>query len=75
MKTYCDSNGGSQIEPVLWNARESVWIISPWLGKDYAEELVSLSQKGIEVKIITSYVDLNIESIEILKARAHNLDT
>lgn len=68
MKTYCDSNAGSQIEPVLWNARESVWIISPWLGKDYAEGLASLSQKGIEVRIITSYVDFNIESIEILKA-------
>lgn len=68
MRTYCDSNAGSQIEPVLWNARESVWIISPWLGKNYAERLVSLSQKGIEVRIITSYIDFNVESIEILKA-------
>lgn len=68
MKTYCNSNAGSQIEPVLWNARESVWIISPWLGKDYAKQLASLSQKGIEVRIITSYVDFNVESIEILKA-------
>jgi hypothetical protein len=67
MRTYCDSNAGSQIEPVLWNARESVWIISPWLGKDYAKRLASLSQRGIEIKIITSYVDFNIESIEILK--------
>ncbi|VVB86995.1 Cardiolipin synthase [uncultured archaeon] len=68
MKTYCDSNAGSQIEPVLWNARESVWIISPWLGKDYAKRLASLSQKGIEVRIITSNVDFNIDSLEILKA-------
>lgn len=68
MKTYCDSNAGSQIEPLLWNARESVWIISPWLGKDYAKRLASLSQKGIEVRIITSFNDFNIDSIEILKA-------
>ena len=68
MKTYCDSKAGSQIEPVLWNARESVWIISPWLGKEYAERLASLSQKGVEVRIITSYADFNIESIEILKS-------
>ncbi len=68
MKTYCDSNAGSQIEPVLWNARESVWIISPWIGKDYAKRLASLSQKGIEVRIITSNVDFNIDSFEILKA-------
>ncbi|MCZ7384700.1 MAG: phospholipase D-like domain-containing protein [Candidatus Methanoperedens sp.] len=68
MKTYCDSNAGSQIEPVLWNAKESVWIISPWLGKDYAKRLASLSQKGIEVRIITSLNDFNIDSLEILKA-------
>jgi hypothetical protein len=68
MKTYCGSNAGSQILPVLWNARESIWIISPWLGKDYAEQLASLSQKGIQVRIITSHNDFNVESIEILKA-------
>jgi hypothetical protein len=68
MKTYCSSNAGSQIEPILWNAKESIWIISPWLGKDYANRLASLSQKGIEVRIITSYVDYNTDSIEILKA-------
>lgn len=68
MRTYCDSNAGSQILPVLWSARESVWIISPWLGKDYAEQLASLSQKGIEVRIITGYDDINADSIEILKA-------
>ena len=68
MKTYCDSNAGSQIAPVLWNARESVWIVSPWLGKDYAKRLVTLSQKEIEVRIITSNEDFNKDSIEILKA-------
>ena len=68
MKTYLASNAGSQIESVLWNARKSIWIISPWLGKGNAERLASLSQKGIEVRIITSNHDLNVESIEILKA-------
>lgn len=68
MKTYCDSNAGSQIEPFLWNARESVWIVSPWIGKDYAKQLASLSQKGIEVRIITSFNDFNIDSLEILRA-------
>jgi len=67
MKTYLASNAGSQIESVLWNARKSIWIISPWLGKGNAERLASLSQKGIEVRIITSNHDLNVESIEILK--------
>ena len=68
MKTYADSNAGSQIEPILWDARDSVWIISPWIGKEYAKRLESLSQKGIEVRIITSFNDFNIDSLEILKA-------
>src|SRR3990170_7612286 len=67
MKTYCDSNAGSQIEKFLWNARESVWIISPWIGKNYAERLAFLSQKGIEVRIVTSNVDYNGESLEVFK--------
>jgi phosphatidylserine/phosphatidylglycerophosphate/cardiolipin synthase-like enzyme len=68
MRTYLDSNAGSQIEQVLWNAKESVWIISPWIGKNYAERLASLSQKGIEVRIVTSNVDYNGESLEVFKA-------
>src|SRR4030042_714052 len=68
MKTYSGSNAGSKIEPVIWNAKDSVWIISPWLGKNYTKRLAALSQKGIEVRIITSNVDYNIESLEILKA-------
>jgi hypothetical protein len=68
MKTYCNSQAGTQIEPRLWNARESVWVISPWLGKDYAKRLALMSQKGIEIRIITSYDDFNIDSLEILKA-------
>jgi hypothetical protein len=68
MRTYLDSNAGSQIEPVLWNARKSIWIIVPWLGKANAERLASLSQKGIEVRIITSNDDWNMESLEMLTA-------
>jgi len=68
MKTYTGANSGSQIEPVLWNARESVWMISPWIGKNYAKQLASLSQRGVEVRIVTSNVEYNGESLEIFKA-------
>jgi len=68
LRTYSGSSAGSEIMPILKNARESAWIISPWLGKEYAKELAALSQRGIEVRIITSNVDYNIESLEILKA-------
>lgn len=67
MKTYSGSNAGSIIEPVLWNAREAIWIASPWLGKDYAQRLALLSQKGIEVRVLTSNVDYNCESLEVFK--------
>ncbi len=68
MKTYSGSNAGSEIEKFLWSARESVWIISPWIGRNYAERLASLSQDGVEVRIVTSNVDYNKESLEVFKA-------
>ncbi|MCW3984742.1 MAG: phospholipase D family protein [Candidatus Bathyarchaeota archaeon] len=68
MKTYSGTNAGSKIRPLIDNAKESVWVITPWLGKEYAELLAHLSQKGIDVRIITSRVDYNIESIKILNA-------
>jgi HKD family nuclease len=68
MKTYSGPNAGSTLEPLLWNARKVIWLISPWLGKDYAKQLASLSQQGIEVRIITSNVNYNGDSLEILKS-------
>jgi hypothetical protein len=67
-KTFSDKFAGAKIRPILDNAKESLWIVSPWLGKDYARDLVSISQRGIEVRIITSKNDFNNESIGILKA-------
>lgn len=71
MQTYSGSNAGSKIEPILNSAKNSIWIASPWLGRQYAEKLASLSQEGIEVRIITSNVDYNVESLEILNASAN----
>ena len=71
MKTYCGSTAGSLLEPILWNAQESIWIISPWIGNYYAERLASLVEKGVEVRIITSNVDYNKESLSILQTYEH----
>ena len=68
MKTCSGSNAGSQISPLLKNARESVWVTTPWLGKEHAKLIASLSLKGLEVLIITSNVDYNLESLQILNA-------
>lgn len=67
-KTFSGDFAGAHIRPLLDNAKKSLWIISPWLGKDYAQILTSISQKGIEVRIITSKNKFNIESLEIIKA-------
>ena len=67
MRTFCRSAAESSMEQLLWNARESVWIISPWLGQYYAERLVELAHEGIEVRIITSNVDYNRKSLDILR--------
>ena len=67
MKTVFGDNTGLTLEPILWNARKSVWIISPYISRNYSEQLVSLSQRGIEVRIITSNEHMNKESIEVLK--------
>ena len=40
----------------------------PWLQEEYAKDLAGLSQRGIEVRIITSKENYNLDSIEILKA-------
>jgi len=71
MKAYLDTGAGSKITPLLWNAQKSAWIISPYIGKDYAEKLVSLSQKGVDVRIITTNDALNLDSIAVLE-RAKN---
>jgi phosphatidylserine/phosphatidylglycerophosphate/cardiolipin synthase-like enzyme len=68
MRTYLGTNAGSQIEPFLWNAKKSIWIIVPWIGRAYAERLAPLSHKGIEIRIITSNDVGNTESLEIITA-------
>ena len=67
MKAYLDAGAGSKITPLLWNAKKSAWIISPWIGKDYAEKLAFLSQSGVDVRIITSNDPFNMDSIAILE--------
>lgn len=68
MKTYCGSTAGSLLEPMLWDAQQSIWIISPWISPYYAEKLISFVQKGIEVRIVTSNDQYNLKTVEILRA-------
>ena len=67
MKTYCGSTAGSLLEPMLWSAQQSIWLISPWISPYYAERLLSFVQKGAE-ETITSNDQYNLKTVEILKA-------
>lgn len=71
MRTFSGSEVGRFLEPILWNAKESVWVCSPWIGKEYMEKLVELSRQGIDIRIITSNVDYNQPAITLIKAREH----
>jgi HKD family nuclease len=68
MKTFSDKNAGSVLLPLFEKATESVWIVSPWLSKQYAELLAQLSKRGLEVRLITSKVDTNLNALEVLRA-------
>jgi hypothetical protein len=66
--TYSELKAGVYIERLIENAKQSLWIISPWIGMEYAKLLASLSQKGVQIMLITSKNQLNIISVDILKA-------
>ncbi|MCW4000067.1 MAG: phospholipase D-like domain-containing protein [Candidatus Bathyarchaeota archaeon] len=67
MKTFSGTNAGSVLLPLFEKAQDSVWVVSPWLSKQYAEFLVQLSRRGLEVRLITSKVDTNLQALDVLR--------
>lgn len=47
-------HSGKELLKELHNAKNSVKIISPYLGPDYIKELIGLKEKGLKVSLITS---------------------
>jgi hypothetical protein len=44
---------GKYIEPILFNAKNSLDILCPFISPTYAKKLVELANKGVKVRIIT----------------------
>lgn len=66
MKRFSGRSVGKYIEPKLRSAINSVYVCSPWISPEYAETLVRMAHKGIEIKIITSDDDLNQKTLSVL---------
>lgn len=54
MKTVVGKGVGKHIVKHLFNARKQALICSPWLDEHYAEAIVRMAQRGVNVKLITS---------------------
>ncbi len=57
---------GHFIEDLIVSAKQRVWIISPWISEKYADLLLKLKEKNIDVKLVTSNDKLNEKSIKKL---------
>ena len=54
MKTFVGKGVGKHIIYHLFNAKKQALICSPWLDEHYAEAIVRMAQRGVNVKLITS---------------------
>ena len=55
---------GAFIEPMILDARQSLYICSPWISLKYAQLLTKRAEEGIEVRIITSNDRINEDTID-----------
>jgi len=67
MRTHVGRGAGAFIEPRLFTAEKFAWVCSPWISPSFAQRMVDLAKKGVEVRIITSEVEENKEMLKILK--------
>lgn len=54
MRTFVGKGVGKDIIKQLFNAKEQALICSPWLDEHYAEAIVRMAERGVDVKLITS---------------------
>ncbi|GEM_PF-1228438 len=70
MKTHVGRGAGAFIEQWLFTAEKTAWVCSPWISPAFAQKLMAMARKGVEVRIITSDHSLNAESLRIIKEAA-----
>lgn len=66
MKTYVGQGAGSKIE-MIFSARKTVCVCSPWISPDICERLVKMAESGVQVWVIMGDEMGNAESLETLR--------
>jgi phosphatidylserine/phosphatidylglycerophosphate/cardiolipin synthase-like enzyme len=66
MRAYIGRSLGTFLELMIFSANKLLWVSSPSLSPKYAQKLVDLSKKGVDIKVITSAYK-NEEAVNIIK--------
>jgi phosphatidylserine/phosphatidylglycerophosphate/cardiolipin synthase-like enzyme len=67
VETFVGRGAGAFIENKLFQASQYILICSPWISQHYASKLCEIAKKGVQIKIITSSDQANLEHVEALK--------
>ncbi len=66
-RVYSGRDCGKFIEPLIRNARRRLWIVSPYISREYAELLVEKAHQGVDVRVVTCDVDESRDAIRVLR--------
>ena len=70
VEIYIGQNSGKQLKRDILNAKEEVWIVSPYIDKKNLDDLIELQNKGVEIKL--AFSDLRKEQRNnILRSLIH----
>ncbi len=67
VRTYSGRDCGKIIEPLIRGAKRRLWIVSPYISREYAEILVEKARQGVDVRVVTCDIDENADAIEVLR--------
>ncbi|NPA96392.1 MAG: hypothetical protein GXO32_02170 [Crenarchaeota archaeon] len=66
-RVYSGRDCGRFIEPLIRNARRRLWIVSPYISREYAEILVEKARQGVDVRVVTCDVEESRDAIRVLR--------
>ena len=67
---YMGKNSGKYIEKQFFDAKQSAYVCSPWISKQFVEKMVLMASKGIDIKIITQDVRYNTDTTDLIRNHA-----
>ena len=64
---YTGTRSGKYIEKQFFSAKSSAYVCSPWISKTHVEKMRTMSNNGVNIKIITQNVQYNTETVDLLR--------